>query len=177
MTRPRRSWPFGRRQTLADQYARRQISYDQYRALLRQRLLKRVEYDISRGNTERAISRLESSMSWFNTVTRRRLATLYMETGQLVRAGKYWYLLEHLTEAEQAAVAAFTQSVGNCPLGVCRKLTPQQFFSYHTLDYYAIQQYANLIDRIGARFGHVPNFLTAFKSQLDKFGLKPPGDT
>lgn len=175
----RRLWPFGRRQTLWDQCLRGKISREQYQALLRQRLLSRVERDISQGNTTRAINRLEGhrNMDVFNAGfiagQRRQLAALYLQTGQPVKAGKYLYLVDHLNLEEAAAVAAFEQSLGNCPVGISKKLSPKRHFSYHRLDAYARQRYANLIGQIEARFGVVPHFLTAFKFQLDKYGLKP----
>lgn len=147
-----------------------EVLADKTRAILRE-----VYFDLKYHTLARAISRLESQMirHYAEPVLRRRLAHLYLDAGQPAKAGKYLYLVDNLGPIEQAAVAAFEKSVGCCPLNISRKLTPQQHFSYHQLDAYARQRYANLIGRIEARFGRVPRFLTAFKFQLDKYGPQP----
>lgn len=167
---------FFRRPTLLDQYLRGQLSFAQYQAARKRKLQTKIQWDIDAGNTDRAIKRLEGSMRdyAFDPDLWRWLATLYLVAGQDAKAGKYFYLVDQLTAKEQAAVAVFEKSLGNCPLGISRKLTPLKFFRYDHLPVYARQRYQELLLRIEARFGCVPNFLIGLKHQLRKHGIGTP---
>lgn len=86
--------------------------------------LRNVEYDISKGNYEKARARLHSLIWTYpdDLDLRRRLGDIYWLLQIPKKAGQYWYLEKDKTPEMESACKVFEAAYGGDPLLMLQEL-------------------------------------------------------
>ncbi len=88
--------------------------------------LRKVDYDLLQGNRQRAVQRL-TGLLWYraypgNLQVRRRLGDLHWQAGNMIEAGRYWYLESAKTAEMQAVCARFETACGHRAQRILQRL-------------------------------------------------------
>lgn len=86
--------------------------------------MRKVKYDLQRGEMDRAKQRLTGMLRAYagDLEIRRMLGDIHFQQGNIIEAGRYWYLEEHKTPEMQAACERFEKACGNKPDTILRKI-------------------------------------------------------
>ena len=88
--------------------------------------MRKVEYDLSRGETEKARQRLTGLLCHYaypmNLQIRRMLGDIHWHKGNKIEAGRYWYLEEHKTPEMTAACKRYEKACGHSKQTILRRL-------------------------------------------------------
>ncbi len=88
--------------------------------------LRKVRYDLARGDLDHARQRLTGLLCHFaypqNLEIRRMLGDIHWQQGNLIEAGRYWYLEVDKTPEMLDAVARYEKACGNDPQIIGRRL-------------------------------------------------------
>jgi len=88
--------------------------------------LRKVEYDLARGDEEHAKQRLTGMLCYFaypmNLQVRRMLGDIHWRRGNVIEAGRYWYLEADKTPAMQAACERYEKACGHSAQTIGRRL-------------------------------------------------------
>ncbi|MFT5599903.1 MAG: hypothetical protein ACI9N1_000134 [Flavobacteriales bacterium] len=154
--------------------SKKKLSHDQWRKERRKRLelrLKmRVEKDILRGDVHQAINRYEGFFQLFpvNQDLHYDVATLYLQIGDQIRAGKHFYFQNSLSNVEQNCVKEFEKSCGNDSILILRRVMHKLNFKVSESDVEVKKKLKILMDDVVRNYPEVPKFLGGAKRHLDK---------
>ncbi|MGV3611331.1 MAG: DUF6584 family protein [Fluviicola sp.] len=145
-----------------------------YRQALILQIVERAEKFQRKGYLKSAIVCYEGAMKnyWNAMELQHRLARLYYETGDQIKAGRYFYFKEHQTETEEACVRLFEQQFGNDPVLILRRLLNKDRQLIKKMDPYTKQKINELICAAEIQLGYVPVVFQGIKRHFDKLGLK-----
>ncbi len=140
----------------------------------KERLFWKVNQDLENNDLNKAISRLESSLQFniLDAAYRKKLGNLYLQKNNLIKAGKYFYLLENNSETEVKAIEAFEKCFGNDPILICKNIVTKSHFAFSILSNFEKNVFRNLLLDIHSKFGVTPNFLKGLERHLKKQYLK-----
>ncbi|GAO44795.1 hypothetical protein FPE01S_04_00380 [Flavihumibacter petaseus NBRC 106054] len=129
---------------------------------------KRIEKDLEQRDLLKAISRLEGAIRCnpLDKDLNCQLANLYFKNNDLVKAGKLWYLNLTQSESELVAVKSFTNSLGNDPTLILRKLLNRQFFRLNLLEEFQLEKLATLLEAVRKKEEKMPRFLYSLDSHI-----------
>lgn len=139
-----------------------------------ERIIERAEKLSSNGFIKSAISCYEGALkSYWNAMEiQHRLGMLHLETGDQVKAGRYFYFKKDLTESELECVRLFEQRFGNDPVLILKRLLNKERQPASKLDMYTKQKLNDLINEAFLRNASVPIFARGMKRHFEKIGLK-----
>jgi len=148
----------------------RNRSIKDYRKALESRIIKRAEKDMLDGDIDKAISRYEGFFRYYSTNQNlhNRIAELYIQKEDKIRAGRHLFLKENLSETEIQCVSRFEKSCGNSSTIILKKILPKENFRVKELNDYQKIKLKKLIDAATKESGITPNFLKGIKRYLDK---------
>lgn len=133
-------------------------------------LQNKIEMDIYIGNINKAVLRLEGAIrgNLLNTEYSYRLAELYIQNKDFIKAGRHFYLKECKTETEKYAVLMFEKSLGRDPTLILKKIINKQFFKLSNLNDYQLSQLVNLLEKSKIKEKKTSKFLLT----LDEFSQR-----
>lgn len=134
------------------------------------RLFKRVKRNLQHGDLRKAISRLEGAL-YCNPLDKElnnNLANLYFQNHDLVKAGKHWYLDANLNEKELTAIMSFTNSLGNDPTLILKKLITKQFYKLNFLEDFQLDRLKNLLNGVKMKERELPKFLRSLDNHIQR---------
>lgn len=143
---------------------------DKYLNEKSQRIIRRAEKDLENGDLQKAISRYEGFFQYYPELQamHNRVAALYIQAGDRIRAGRHLYLKEQLTDMEQECVQLFEKRYGNSPTILLKKRIAKQHFRIRDFDAYSQQKIKTLLEAAIVETGIIPNFLKGMKGYFDK---------
>jgi hypothetical protein len=135
-----------------------------------EQLIARAERDLEQGDIHRAIARYEGAFRGrpHNAQLHDRVAKLYLEIGDSVRAGRHWYLKDNLAPKELGCVQAFERSFGNSPTHIMRNL---MYLEGSRINLEALSEEARgrlrrLVIGAAEEQGQLPRFLWCFRKHF-----------
>jgi len=136
----------------------------------REKLLYRIENDLQKGDLLKAINRLEGAMEYysFDEALNYRLANLYLQNNDLIKAGRRFYLIEDKTEIEKHAVVLFEKSFGNDPTMLLKRLLKVKRYMLRELTDFQLTQLNRLLKQSQLREGKTPRFLFSLEAHIKK---------
>jgi hypothetical protein len=99
-------------------------------------VIKRADLSIKRGDIRRAIDIYEGSFQHYSTVQNihNRVAELYIEVGDMVRAGRHLYFKENPSDIEKECITMFEKWCGNSCVLILKKIISKENFKIIPLD-------------------------------------------
>ena len=140
-------------------------------------LVARVNRNIENGDFDKAFNRLLSFIGAYPNFFEAQfyLATLYQQSGNEVKAGKYFFFIEELNESQKECITAFEKSYGNDEIIILKKLLPKQHFKVKKLSHFQKRILYARIKRIELKHGFVPVFCKGIYAHLQKCGSEITG--
>lgn len=134
------------------------------------RIIARAEKFLEKGYILTAINRYEG---FFNSVStcqelHTRVAILYLEIGDPLRAGKHFYFKEAPSAIEQACISEFEKSCGNSPIQLLKKLLYWRNYRLQKLDAYTRLKLRVLLDAAAEEYPVTPSFVINRSNRLAK---------
>ena len=147
---------------------------EEYQEACIQQIIDRAEKLLSKGYIKSAISCYEGSMNryWDSQEIQSRLGKLHLETGDQVKAGRYFYFKENPAESELICIRLFEESFGNDPVLILKRLLNKERRPVSKLDLFTKQKLNELINEAVIQKGVVPAFLGGMKRHFEKIGLE-----
>ncbi len=135
------------------------------------KLINRVSIDLNNGDIEKAISRYEGFFNTYptNQNIHNKVAELYINQKEFLKAGKHLFFKEHLNLEEKQCVFEFEKSCGNSPTLILKKIIPKNNYKVRLLDYYAKIKLKNLIEQATIESNVTPNFLKGIRTYFNKY--------
>lgn len=145
----------------------------EYWKALKEQIIRRAEAHRKNGSLEKAISCCEGFLNHYNTDQQLHnyIGSLYLESGDVLKAGRHFYFKPDLTPEEEVCVRTFEKQFGNDPLLIAKKLIYKERFRISELDDFAKRKLSALVEAAIVRVGTVPRFLKAPKQYFDKWNL------
>ncbi|MCT4638234.1 MAG: hypothetical protein N4A72_11050 [Bacteroidales bacterium] len=134
------------------------------------RVIKRADLSMKRGDIRRAIGIYEGSFQHYSTVqeVHNRVAELYIEVGDMVRAGRHLYFKEDPSDIEKECITMFEKRCDNSPVLILKNIISKENFKIIPLDNKVKRRLRYLVNGAVDEAGTVPNFLKGIKRHLDK---------
>lgn len=135
---------------------------------MRAPLESRIEKSLKKGDVQAAINRLVGALEFrpLNQQLNNQLAGLYFQIGDLVKAGKYWYLKNDKGADEIKAVQEFEKSLGYDPILILRRIMANQSFATNQLSGFQLDILSVLLERIKEKGKKTPRFLLVLERRV-----------
>lgn len=149
---------------------KRLVSRKGYSKALEMRIIARVENDLLKGDFRKAIDRYEGffQLNSGNQNIHNKVAELYLELGDKIRAGRHFFFKENPSELEYDCIDQFKKSCGHSPTIILKKLIYKEHYRIKQLDNYTKLRLKDLINEATIESEITPNFLKGLKRYFDK---------
>jgi len=127
---------------------------------IERKIENRIESIVIKYSIEDAIIRIQGYMEFYFYLdfVRNKLAELHLENGDIVQAGRFFYLKPHLSDVENKCVQKYVSSRGNDIIQIAREQIGHNFKSPKHLSKSVKIKLYKLILRIKMKDNRIPNF-------------------
>lgn len=139
-----------------------------------ERIIARVERDLTQNRVAKAISRYEGFLSYDynNEIVHGNLARLYSQTGEIWNAGKHYLFKPNLTVEETKELLFFKSSLGNSSINIFKAALPKDYSNIEGLSQEVILRLRDLINQSIQEDEQTPNFLKGLSNAIDRWATR-----